>query len=77
MSALDKRADRLAQVRSQVDYHRQRLVLYQRLHGSHPSARLTELEHAYDRARERLAGATGETPERSTSPAPRHHQDHA
>ena len=39
MSALEKRADRLAQIRAQVDYHGQRLELYQRLHGSHPSAR--------------------------------------
>jgi hypothetical protein len=60
MSPLDKRADRLTQVRAQVDYHRQRLVLYQRLHGSGPSARLAELEHAYVSARHRLAGATAE-----------------
>jgi hypothetical protein len=60
MSSLDKRADRLTQVRAQVDYHHQRLVLYQRLHGSRPSARLAELEHAYRSARDRLAGASGE-----------------
>jgi hypothetical protein len=59
MPPLDKRADRMAQVRAQVDFHRQRLVLYQRLHGSGPSPRLTELEHAYTSARRRLAGATG------------------
>jgi hypothetical protein len=62
MSALDNRADRVAQVRAQVAYHGQRLVLYQRLHGSSPSARLAELEHAYRSARERLASATDETP---------------
>jgi hypothetical protein len=67
MAPLDKRADRRAQVQAQVDYHRQRLALYQRLHGSGPSARLAELEHAYTSARQRLAGATavappGETP---------------
>ena len=58
MASLDKRADRLTQVRAQVDYHRQRLLLYQRLHGSQPSARLAELEHAYLSARDRLAGAS-------------------
>jgi len=58
MSSPAKRADRLAQVRAQVDYHHQRLVLYQRLHGSRPSARLSELEHAYLSARERMAGAS-------------------
>jgi hypothetical protein len=66
MSALGDRADRVAQVRAQVAYHGQRLVLYQRLHGSGPSARLTELEHAYASARERLAGATEATPKRGT-----------
>ena len=62
MSSPAKRADRLAQVRAQVDYHQQRLVLYQRLHGSRPSARLSELEHAYLGARERLAGASDSEP---------------
>ncbi len=61
MSGLDRRADRLAQVQAQVDYHGRRLELYERLHGSHPSTRLAELQHAYSAARERLAG---------TSPAP-------
>ena len=51
----DKRADRLAQVESQVDYHRERLALYRRLHGSLPSTRLQELEHAYLGAQDRLA----------------------
>jgi len=54
MTSLDKRADRLMQVRAQLDYHRQRLVLYRRLHGSAPCARLAELEHAYASARRRL-----------------------
>jgi hypothetical protein len=67
MAALHRRADRLAQVRAQVEYHGQRLELYQRLHGSGPSARLAELEHAYASARERLAGATEPTPERGGS----------
>jgi hypothetical protein len=58
MSSPAKRADRLTQVRAQVDYHHQRLVLYQRLHGSRPSARLSELELAYLGARERMAGAS-------------------
>lgn len=58
MSSLDRRADRMAQVNAQVQYHGQRLELYQRLYGSRPCARLSELEHAYARARERLAGAT-------------------
>jgi hypothetical protein len=55
--AVDKRADRLAQVRAQVEYHGQRLVLYQRLHGSRPSARQAEFEDGYTCARQRLAGA--------------------
>ena len=50
MAPIDKRADRLDQVSAQVDYHRQRLALYQRLHGTGPSARLTELENAYRKA---------------------------
>jgi hypothetical protein len=58
MSSLDKRADRAAQVRAQVDYHRQRLALYKRLHGSRPCARLAELEHAYLSARDRLSGGS-------------------
>jgi hypothetical protein len=68
MSALDRRADRVAQVQAQVDYHGQRLELYQRLHGSRPSARLAELQHAYASARGRLAGATEATPESGTRP---------
>jgi hypothetical protein len=62
MSSVDSRADRIAQVRAQVAYHGQRLALHQRLHGSQPSARLAELEHAYRGARRRLDGATAETP---------------
>jgi hypothetical protein len=61
MASLDKRADRLAQVQAQVDYHGRRLSLYRRLHGSHPSARLTELELAYAQAHDRLTGETGRT----------------
>jgi len=72
MASSDKRADRLTQVRAQMDYHRQRLVLHQRLHGSAPSARLAELEHAYLSARHRLAGeADQEAPERGSSARPR------
>jgi hypothetical protein len=71
MSASDKRADRLDQVKAQVDYHRQRLVLYQRLHGSRPCARLAELEHAYVSARDRFAVASDrETVGRDTSAGP-------
>jgi hypothetical protein len=62
MSPLDRRADRLAQVQAQVDYHGQRLALYQRLHGSRPSVKLAELQHAYATARARLAGATPPAP---------------
>jgi len=62
MSTVDNRADRMAQVRAQVAYHGQRLVLYQRLHGSRPSTRLSDLEHAYDAARQRLAGESVEAP---------------
>jgi len=61
MASLDKRADRLAQVQAQVDYHGRRLSLYRRLHGSHPTARLTELERAYAQASERLTGEAGHT----------------
>jgi hypothetical protein len=70
MSAVDNRADRMAQVRAQVAYHGQRLVLYQRLHGSHPSTRLSDLEHAYDAARRRLAGESAEPPA-APPPTPR------
>ena len=62
MSSIDKRADRAAQVRAQIDYHHQRLALYKRLHGSRPCARLTELEHAYVSARDRLAGPNRDAP---------------
>jgi hypothetical protein len=64
MSELDRRADRVAQVQAQVDYHGQRLQLYRRLHGSHPSARLAELQDAYTAARSRLAGTSDAPPER-------------
>jgi hypothetical protein len=62
MAGVDNRADRLAQVRAQVAYHGQRLALYQRLHGSSPCARLSELEHAYSVACGRLAGEEREHP---------------
>jgi hypothetical protein len=65
MSTVDDRADRMAQVRAQVAYHGQRLALHQRLHGSHPSARLSELEHAYSAARERLAAEPAARPRRA------------
>jgi hypothetical protein len=65
MSSLDKRADRAAQVRAQVDYHQQRLVLYRRLHGVRPCARLAELEDAYRNARDRLGGPDDEAPDGS------------
>ena len=67
MAPVDNRADRLAQVRAQVAYHGQRLALYQRLHGSSPSTRLSELEHAYRSACKRLAG---EAKEESSTGAP-------
>lgn len=54
MSATE-RADRLAQVRSQVNYHRERLALYRRLHDPGSPQRLRDLEHAYVSARDRLA----------------------
>jgi hypothetical protein len=62
MSALDRRADRSAQVQAQVQYHGLRLAMYQRLYGSRPCARLEELERAYASARERLADAGEPTP---------------
>jgi hypothetical protein len=67
MAGVDNRADRLAQVRGQVAYHGQRLALYQRLHGSSPSARLSELEHAYTSACKRLAGEAHEPPSRDAT----------
>lgn len=68
MSSPAKRCDRLTQVRGQVDYHHQRLVLHQRLHGSRPSARLAELEHAYRSARDRLAASSEEAPPHAPAP---------
>jgi len=58
MSPLEKRADRMAQVQAQVDYHGNRLAVYRRMHGSRPTARLSELEGAYLAARDRLAGVS-------------------
>ena len=55
MTSLEKRADRLAQVRSQVNYHGHRLTLYRQLHGSRPCDRLSQLENAYRTACDRLA----------------------
>ena len=49
------RSSRLAQVESQVSYHRQRLELYLRLHTDKPCQRLTQLEEAVRGAEERLA----------------------
>jgi hypothetical protein len=57
VSSPEKRADRPSQIRGQLDYHARRLALYQRLHGSRPSSRLTELEKAYHTAQQRMAGA--------------------
>ncbi len=48
------RSSRLAQVESQVNYHRQRLKLYVRLHTDKPCQRLTQLEEAVRGAEERL-----------------------
>ena len=49
------RSSRLAQVESQVNYHRQRLALYVKLHTDKPCQRLTQLEEAVRGAEERLA----------------------
>ena len=49
------RSSRLAQVESQVNYHRQRLELYVRLHSDKPCQRLTQLEEAVRGAEQRLA----------------------
>ena len=49
------RSSRLAQVESQVNYHRQRLQLYVRLHTNKPCQRLTQLEEAVRGAEQRLA----------------------
>jgi hypothetical protein len=58
MAPPDKRADRLTQLSAQLEYHRQRLALHERLHGAAPSARLSELQHAYQRAQALAADAT-------------------
>ena len=49
------RSSRLAQVESQVNYHRQRLELYVRLHTDKPCQRLTQLQEAVTGAEDRLA----------------------
>lgn len=49
------RSSRLAQVQSQVNYHRQRLELYVRLHSDKPCQRLTQLQEAVRGAEDRLA----------------------
>ena len=49
------RSSRLAQVESQVNYHRQRLELYVRLHTDKPCQRLTQLQEAVTGAEARLA----------------------
>ena len=49
------RSSRLAQVESQVNYHRQRLELYVRLHTDKPCQRLTQLQEAVKGAEDRLA----------------------
>ena len=67
MAGLENRADRLAQIRAQVAYHGQRLALHQRLHGSSPCSRLSELEHAYSLARARLAEEAGEQASRGVT----------
>jgi hypothetical protein len=59
----------MALLRAKVAYHGQRLVLYQRLHGSRPSTRLSDLEHAYDAARQRLAGESVEPAAPAAPPA--------
>ena len=51
----DGRSSRLAQVESQVNYHRQRLELYLKLHGDKPCQRLTQLNEAVSGAQDRLA----------------------
>lgn len=56
-----ERADRAAQVQAQVNYHRQRLLRYRDLHGSQPTPRLQELEHAYLSATNRLARHTADS----------------
>jgi hypothetical protein len=60
--SIHERADRLAQLESQVNYHGLRLGLYRRLHGSRPSGRLQELERAYLTAQDRLNVANGDEP---------------
>ncbi len=53
-----ERCDRLAQVESQLNYHRERLARHRRLHGDAPSPKHRQLEDAYHAAQLRLASAT-------------------
>ena len=57
MSTIE-RSDRLAQVESQLNYHRERLARFRRLHGDAPSPKHRQLEDAYRSAQLRLAEAT-------------------
>ncbi|MDP2712387.1 MAG: hypothetical protein Q8O56_14330 [Solirubrobacteraceae bacterium] len=54
------RSSRQAQVESQVNYHRQRLALYVKLHGDKPCQKLTQLEEAVSGAQKRLAKYSAE-----------------
>ena len=54
-----ERSDRLAQVESQLNYHRERLARHRRLHGDAPSPKHRQLEDAYRSAQLRLAEASG------------------
>lgn len=54
------RSSRQAQVESQVNYHRQRLALYVKLHGDKPCQKLTQLEEAVSGAQQRLAKYSAE-----------------
>ncbi|MEA2268714.1 MAG: hypothetical protein QOC64_1324 [Solirubrobacteraceae bacterium] len=64
MSSQD-RADRVQQVESQVNYHRERLALFRSRMPSSGYAshqRLRDLEYAYREAQERLALVRSQTP---------------
>lgn len=57
MSTIE-RSDRVAQVESQLNYHRERLARHRRVHGDAPSPKHRQLEDAYRAAQLRLAQAT-------------------
>ena len=61
-----ERSDRLAQVESQLNYHRARLARHRRMHGDAPTPKHRQLEEAYRSAQLRLARASEAADEAGT-----------